>query len=80
MSARPFDLLAEFLTGVEVAHQSIALGLPYNGIQRLRERAEQYFALRAAFGVGGYADKDEAFAAITKAIRERIAYLTSNKA
>lgn len=59
------DVLADYLSGPDVAMHSVGLGLP-DGDRRLKA-AERFFALRAAFGVDGYADAIEDRAAIAKA-------------
>jgi len=63
----PVRILAEYLTGPDVASNSIALGLPHGW--RQRQQAERYFALRAAFGISGYASAKEAEAAIRAALK-----------
>lgn len=49
--------LAEYLTGTLVAENSMAL----QGLGGMaKARADKFFKLRGAFGVTGYASKDEA--------------------
>lgn len=66
--AQAIEKLAEFFTGSEVGHQSIALAMPPHGMQRLRERADAFFALRQALGVHGYASKEEAITVINRVL------------
>jgi hypothetical protein len=66
----PILMLAEYLTGPEVGHHSIALKLPVTGgPMKLRERADRFFALREAFGVEGYDSAAAAEQKIQRAIR-----------
>lgn len=63
MSA-PIDLLAAYLTGPDVAGYS--MGLQMGGHRA--EVAQQYFALRSAFGVSGYMTAIEARKRIVAAL------------
>lgn len=55
-------ILAQYLTGHQVAHHSVMLGLPE---QTYAHRcAKEFFELRAAFGVRGYEDEAQALARI----------------
>ena len=58
MNQEQMEALAEYLTGMLVAHHSINLGI--GGPNAIA--AKEYFNLRAKFGVKGYANKQEAMA------------------
>ncbi|MBK8508956.1 MAG: hypothetical protein IPL51_09995 [Candidatus Competibacteraceae bacterium] len=63
MSA-PIDLLADYLTGLDVAGYTMALQM---GGHRA-DAAQRYFALRSAFGVSGYMTAIEARKRIAAAL------------
>jgi hypothetical protein len=60
--------LAEYLSGPVVARSSIGLALPPGRIDRANESAKEFFALREAFGVRGYANAEEAERAIRRSL------------
>ncbi len=60
----PTKALAEYLTGWLVAESS--MGLAVGGMAK--KRADEFFKLREAFGVGGYAKEAEARKAIRSAL------------
>lgn len=57
-------IIAEFLTGPDVAHHSIGLQLPS---KHTYASAERFFKVRSALGINGYMDADEAVKAIARA-------------
>lgn len=56
----PINALAVYITGTRVVRQSMALEM--GGFAKAE--ADAFFALRAAFGVSGYATAEEAAASI----------------
>lgn len=65
------EQLAEYFTGPDVAFFSICLEMP-DGNMDLAGRAKRFFAVRRALGIGGYANKEEALAAIERLFVQRI--------
>jgi hypothetical protein len=65
----PIQALAEYLTGPDVGHHSIALGVP-DGPLGMRARAERFFKLREAFGVEGCATAQDAERSIIKTLND----------
>jgi hypothetical protein len=55
----PLEALAKYLSGPAVAHHSVCLQLAQHA-----PAAIQFFALRDAFGIGGYMTEEQAIAAI----------------
>ena len=59
------EILVEYFTGQEVAHNSIQLEAGGLG----RKRAEAFFAVRTELGIRGYMDAREAEAEIRRALQ-----------
>jgi len=68
MNDAPIKALAAFLTGPRVAQSSMGLALPHGRLDRAREAATEFFALREEFGVRGYENADEAERAIRRSL------------
>lgn len=60
MNERAIKLLAEYLAGDLVGHQSMCRALPEGRMDMAREKADAFFHLRSAFNIIGWADTDEA--------------------
>lgn len=58
LSNEVIEKLAAFIAG-DTHHQSIALAMPSNGLQQLKERAHRFFELRRALRVDGWNTEDE---------------------
>ncbi len=61
----PIKLLAKFMSGPRVANASMDLEMPTR-----RESAQEYFALREALGVQGWADEEFAEQHIVFALKQ----------
>lgn len=62
--AKPLDeIVAEYFTGPDVAHQSIMLQMPN---KQTYACAERFFKARSALGITGYMDAEEALAALRR--------------
>jgi len=60
MNAKAIESLAQYFTGPEVAHHSIALEVG----GKMAERANRFFDAREAVGVTGWMDQEVAIRAI----------------
>jgi hypothetical protein len=68
----PITALAEYMSGPEVGHASIGLGMPAGGTMKLRERAERFFALRKQFGIDGYDSLQVCERKILRTLKEHV--------
>lgn len=57
------EIVAEYFTGPDVAHQSIMLQMP---AKHTYGCAERFFKARAALGITGYMNAKEALAALRR--------------